>query len=808
MIKAKYYVFSYNRSAYFAMAEYRNALIRNGLIAIIISSLIIGVAFYGSGQIANRVGPSLPGSMSSPSMTSTGTSSITTTHTTSSEPTSTSTPPMQNTTSTSTSTFTSSTSSSTTTSSSSGSYSSTSSSLGGVQLLSVATGAYCCVYATYDSPNSTIYATGGPSSALWQFKNGTFSTAIFANNYSLAAMTGISSNSQNGHVYVLNEAPGGNSCCSAWITEVSGQAFVSQPVPEFGISSNVLFDPQNGYVYFGIGGGGACTANENGIQVAKSSNISQNVGFIQLGPQPQHADPCSVQSAFTPVKLALDSSNGAVYVAAYSSRSNGTMFYVLSGTTLERGVFNVSGAIVDLVFNPSNGYLYSEQLVNQTMDSNDNLVRGSYVVNVIDTSTNSIVGSVILGSSNAQLVYDSHDNNVYAFGKDQINVISGTSTSATYPEPQAASVLSVVYDASSNEFVAFDAGKSIVTTSSTTVTTSSNFTTPNTIATIPVGLGSSVAYDPSGKVVYAITSNGSQIEEINGSTNSLLGNIKFTCGAPYDLAFDSHDGLLYATYSKNPTNCSDQNTTLIGMSANSIKTVIDIPSARYMAFDSKDNTLFVEGLNATHSPVILVYNASSGKLVKTINSDFGFLPMGYIWGPMLYDPVNGLLYYEWSTPGANNNYYDGTILNATSYANVGTFDPYSGDMPPSSMTYNPINGLVYIAREGSGGCIGYNNCNFNGGQNVTVINGTSIVGYIPISSNENSTLSSIAYTQGTIFVVNGTHNSNVWSLTWINGSSFHSETLAFQPTAIYADQANPSYLYVFGSTQVYVIKVN
>ena len=789
------------------MAEYRNALIRNGLIAIVISSLIIGIAFYGSGQIANYVAPSLPSSSSSPSMTTTGTSSITSTSTTSGATTSTSLT-QDTTTSPSTSTYTTSTSPSTTTTTSSA-YSSTASSLGGVQLLSVATGAYCCVYATYDSPNSTIYATGGPSSVLWQFKNGTFSTAIFANNYSLAAMTGISSNSQNGHVYVLNEAPGGNTCCSSWITEVSGQDFVSQPVREWGVTSNVLFNPQNGYVYFGIGGGGACTANDNGVRVVESSNLSQNVSFIQLGPQPQHTDPCSEQSPFTPVKLALDSSNGAVYVATYSSRSNGTIFYVISGTTLQPGVFNVSGAIVDLVFNPSNGYMYSEQLVNQTLNSNDNLVGGSYVVNVIDTSTNSIVGSVNLGNSKAQLVYDSHDNNVYAFGQDQINVISGTNTSATYPEPQAStSILSVVYDASNNEFVAFDAGNSLTTTTSTSVTTSSNSTLPNTIATIPVGLGSSVAYDPSSKVIYAITSNGSQIEEVNGSTNSLIGSIKLGCGSPRDIAFDSQDSLLYAIYSENPTNCSDRNTTLVGMSANSIKTVIDIPSAKYIAYDSKDNTLFVEGLNATGSAVISVYNANNGEFVKTVNSDFGSLSLGYIWGPMLYNPVNGLLYYEWSTPGANNNYYDGTILNATSYAKVGSFDPYSGDMPPSSMTYNPSNGLVYIAREGSGGCISYNDCSFNGGMNVTVINGTNVIGYVSISSNENSTLSSIAYTQGAIFVVNGTHDSNTWSLTWVNGSTLQTEPLPFQPTAIYADQANPSYLYVFAPNQVYVIKVS
>jgi hypothetical protein len=675
--------------------------------------------------------------------------------------------------------------------------------------LSVATGTYCCVYSTYDSPNSTIYATGGPDSTLWQFNNGTFSTAIYANNYSLAAMTGISSNSQNGHIYVLNEAPGGNSCCSAWITEISGQNFVSQPVREFGVTSNVLFDPQNGYVYFGIGGGGTCAANANGVQVVEASNLSQNVGFIQLGPQPRNVNPCSEQSPFTPVKLALDSSNGAVYVATYSSRSNGTIFYVLNGTTLEPGVFNTSGAIVDLVFNPSNGYMYSEQLVNQTMDSNDNLVGGGYVVNVIDTNTNSIVGSVNLGNSKAQLVYDSYDQNVYAFGSYQINVIGGTSINAVYSEPQAASILSVVYDASNNEFVAFDAGKSLVTTTSTTTSTSSNSTIPNTIAMIPVGLGSSVAYDTSNKVIYAIASNNSQIDEINESTNSIIGNIKLACGSPYNIAFDSQDKLLYAIYSRNPSNCSDQNTTLVGLSANSIKTMVDTPSAKHMAYDSKDNTLFVEELNATHSPIISVYNASNGKLVKTVYpSGFGFLPMGYIWGPMLYDPVNGLLYYEWSTPGANNNYYDGTILNATSYASVGSFDPYSGDMPPSSMTYNPTNGLVYIAREGSGGCIGYNDCSFSGGKNVTVINGTHVIGYIPISSNDNSTLSSITYTQGTIFVVNGTHDSNTWSLTWVNGSTIRTETLAFQPTAIYADEANPSYLYVFAPNEVYVIKVS
>src|SRR5579875_1041729 len=828
----------------FAMAEYRTTLIRNGLIAIIISSLIIGVAFYGSGQIANNISSNnnysstqtFPASnsigyssttsgssaTSSTQETTTGTiTSSTSAATCCSTSTSTApgtTPPQG------TSSSSSSSSSSTTTSSSyiaTNSYSTFDSTLGVVPLLSIGTGAGCCVYSTYDSPNSTVYATAGASGSLWLFGNGSLVGSLSTDNYSLSAIKGISSNSASGHVYVLNEAPGGNSCCSAWITEVSGQKFVGPPVHAWGVTSNVLADPQNGYVYFGTGGGGTCTSNPNGIQVVSSANLSQDVQFIPIGIQPPitttttNSTVCSPHSQFTPQRLVLDSSNGNVYVAT-SAPNSSTVFLVASGLGLLPENLSVPGQNIDALFNPSNGYIYSEQLVNQTTDSNGNAIGGYYFVSVIDTATNSVINGTMIPSE-AQLVYDSLNHDVYAFGQKQITVLSGTTISGTYQEPTNATILSVVYDASNNEFVSFNAGSSqgnstsSTTTNSTSTSTSSMMIVPpqNTIATIAGALGRSVAYDPSNHAIYTVDANFSGIEEINASTNSFVSNIRFACGNPFDVAFDPQSNVLYSLYSSDPSNCADKNVTLVGINPVSNSIVYHSSAHAFsnsMVYDSKDNTLFIEGRNSTQAQVMWVINASSGAVVKQLGAPVQFY-MSFIWGPMLYDPVNDLLYFEWSTPGANNNYYEGSILNASSYSLVGAFNPFSGDMPPSAMTYNTSNGLVYVAEEGSGGCMGYNSCSFSGGKNVTVINGTSVSGEIPVSSSANSTLSSIAYVQGSIYVVNGTTTSTTESLTWVNSSVIGSEELTFPASALYSDPANPSWLYVFGPNSVYVIKV-
>ncbi|MDG7002023.1 MAG: hypothetical protein JRN15_23225, partial [Nitrososphaerota archaeon] len=699
----------------------------------------------------------------------------------------------------------SSTSSTSTTYTTTSSYASVVSTIGTIPLMSIGTGVGCCVYSTYDSPNTTIYATAGRDGGLWLFKNGSQIATLSTNNYSLSMVKSISSNSENGYVYVLNQATGNDVCCTVWITEVSGQGFVGPPVYEWGVTSNLLFDPQNGYAYFGTGGGGSCASNPNGLQVVESSNISQNVKFISIGQQPPENNVCSPHSPFTPVSLALDS-NGQVYAATQGSN---TTFYVASGLNLLPSNFTVSGKNVGLVYNPTNGYLYSEQLVNQTQDRDGNAIRGYYDVFMINTATNTVINGTIIPGE-AHLVYNSADHNVYAFGQDQITVISGTTITGTYPEPTSASVLSVVYDESNNEFVSFDSGSSLVSTTTTTnSTTSSTQSPPGTIATIPGALGNSYAYDPSNQAIYAVAANFSGIEEINGSTNSLVGNIRFSCGNPLSVTFDTRDNILYALYNSDPNNCTDSNTTLVGIDPTTNTIISDSSALGFtgtMSYDSRDNTLFIEGRNSTMVPVMWVVNASNGALAGQMSAPVGFYP--FIWGPMLYDPVNGLLYYEWSTPGANNNYYQGTIVNASNYTIVGTFDPYSGDMPPSAMTYDPATGLVYVAEQGSGGCLGYNTCFFDGGKNVTVIDGAEVTGEIPVSSNENSTLTSIAYAQGSIYVVNGTSSSSSESLTLINSSVISSEQLTFSATALYTDQANPSWLYVFGPSAVYVIKVN
>jgi hypothetical protein len=341
------------------------------------------------------------------------------------------------------------------------------------------------VYAAYDSQSQAVYFTEQLDSSVWIIKNNSLAGSVSAPyNYSLSAMKGLSVDNQSGNAYVLNIAPGGNTCCRAWFTEISGQSFAGPPVGEFGVTTDIVFDPQSGYAYFGTGGGGACTANPNGLQVVHSDNISEDLSFIPIGPQPPNND-CNPRAPFTPTSLAYASSTGTIYVATQPNLSV-TTFFEAKGEMLQSGNFNLTGDNLGLVYDPANQYLYSEELLNPTYNQQGNLTGGSFEVYAIDTSTNTIVNSTTVPFQSV-LLYDSSNKYVYAFGQGSIAVISGTKVVANYPEPTNLEVLEAAYDPASNEMIAFEAPQSSTSTT-TSITTATATTTSSSTDYSPLAL--------------------------------------------------------------------------------------------------------------------------------------------------------------------------------------------------------------------------------------------------------------------------------------------------------------------------------
>ncbi|MGI0090842.1 MAG: hypothetical protein ACREBS_03950, partial [Nitrososphaerales archaeon] len=298
---------------------------------------------------------------------------------------------------------------------------------------------------------------------------------------------------------------------------------------------------------------------------------------------------------------------------------------------------------------------------------------------------------------------------------------------------------------------------------------------------------------------------------------------------PQSLAFDSQDRILYALFAKNdPENCHTTGISLMGIDTLTNKFVSDTHqffTVSGMTYVSKGNLLLIEGSNKSAIPSILVLDASNAKQVSTINLP-PYVTSNVFFGPILYNPVNGLIYFEWGAPGASNLIYEGSVANASSKSIVGSFNASSSDMPPSKLTLDQNSGLVYLAESGNGGCAGVNHCTYYGGQNVTVIKDTQTIGSYRVSSNINSSLGSVAddftgSSGSVIFVANSTENPPFFG----NYAPFHHvsvinttsgevmQVLNFQQTVtyLYVDLAAPSgssWLYVATLAAVYVVEVS
>ncbi len=309
--------------------------------------------------------------------------------------------------------------------------------------------------ALYDPAYQEVYAFPWISSSgsyyFWIIRDG----AIVENttgNFQAGYDFGLVANSTGGQLFFSSLFSGGIVSCPNEFGEIVGNTVNPSNIT---YSANVTFpdsptggfayDSSNGYLYEGNGGysmlGYTCA---NGLWVldqATAYNWSQTA-FVPIGPQPN--DSLNPTPWPFPTSLAYDSANDHIYAAGYYPGADYSTFYEVDGLTfLQNRMFNVTGETQTIVFDPSGNYLYAEQLVD-----------GSFVLFVINTSNNLILGSIPLESS-APIVYDSNNGMIFAFTSNKIHEISGTKIVKTFSEPENATVFAAVYDPTYNEFVTF-----------------------------------------------------------------------------------------------------------------------------------------------------------------------------------------------------------------------------------------------------------------------------------------------------------------------------------------------------------------
>jgi DNA-binding beta-propeller fold protein YncE len=289
--------------------------------------------------------------------------------------------------------------------------------------------------------------------------------------------------------------------------------------------------------------------------------------------------------------------------------------------------------------------------------------------------------------------------------------------------------------------------------------------------------------------------------------NRIISNISVGTN-PNGVAVDTVNNLIFVTNSNYSTNNPGNIEVLSGSTNQPIREInLDgIPTG--IAFDSKNNLIFVtEGNNSSfNSGFVQVIGGNSLNVVKTL--DYSSMPYDITYVPYLNEMMFTIVYPE--TIG-----YGGSVvsLNATDYAQSGYIQlaPPGSNTLPSSISYDPANGYVYVALGTSIAIINpildMNISQIQVNTPWSLAFDTSngfIFGTSSYLSSDNTPTcydSNGSNTSPAFYVINGTNNKIVTGIPSLSTSPF-----LLTPTAITFDSAN-HFLYMtdFSNSTVWII---
>jgi YVTN family beta-propeller protein len=258
-------------------------------------------------------------------------------------------------------------------------------------------------------------------------------------------------------------------------------------------------------------------------------------------------------------------------------------------------------------------------------------------VSAIDSSTNTIIGTISVGKKPQAIAHNP--------GNDDIYVSNTLSEGVSVINPSRSSV----------------------------------------IATIPVGnfpgnSTSGIVYDGANGQTYLTNLGSGTVSVIDGSTNTVVDNIKGFFN-PAGIAYDSGNGHLYVT------NKGANTVSVIDTSSNRVIATIPVgisPSA--IAYDPANGQIYVANSGTVHTKdTVSVIDGLKNKVIAII-------PVGDGPNGIAYDPANGQIYVA-NTFSNNISVIDGSKNSVISTIRVGT-NPYG-------VVYNPANHDIYVANYGS-----------------------------------------------------------------------------------------------------------
>ena len=356
-----------------------------------------------------------------------------------------------------------------------------------------------------------------------------------------------------------------------------------------------------------------------------------------------------------PFVLMNNNSSNIGYVKYTLLLSNDTVF---SGNYIknENGFFPSA-----ISFDSNNGYLYVTN-------------SGSNNVSVINGSSNTVIGSIIVGVCPRGISFDSNNGYIFIlnFNSQTLSVISSTQNTVintiTLPGIDA---VSISFDPKDDYIYVMNSEQSTIS-----VINGSNF---KVLSNIDMGSFPDAAFfDPVNEYMYIANSGTNSVSAINTSSLSIIYSIPVGY-EPNALSFDTSNGYMYVTNAR-----SDSVSVINGSNFFVTKAILLHQSNMLgISFDSNNGYMYVANSGSNNVSVI---KGSTNTVVGTIS--VGTDPHG-----VSFDHNNG--YICVANSGSNNT----SVINGLTNTVVGTI---SVGTDPTALTFDTKNGYLYVTNYLSG----------------------------------------------------------------------------------------------------------
>ena len=339
--------------------------------------------------------------------------------------------------------------------------------------------------------------------------------------------------------------------------------------------------------------------------------------------------------------------------------------HVIATIQLEQG-----SAPVEIAYNPSNGYLYVASHNCSIYPNIDAAMLGENVICneifVINPKNNTVVATIDLGSLSEQpagpwgMVYDPKNGYMYvtaSFYSSVVIIINSTTNTIVGTIPVGLDPAGIVYDPSNGFLYVANWGAATISvingTSNTVVATIDLGSPPIPNSNIPSGLlygPVGMAYDPNNGYIYVTTNIvwsssspfGNVVFVIDSKTNRVVGKINVGPG-PAGIVYDPDNGYIYVAitgldignlplyFSAGP----GDTVSVINPRTNTVVDTITVGKGPFwIAYDPKNGYLYVTDTGSNEVTVI------DGRT----NTVIGTIPVGSEPAGIVYDPDNGYLY--------------------------------------------------------------------------------------------------------------------------------------------------------------------